>query len=81
MTEIENRIYLILVALSALPMEEIAPTSSLSLDLDLDSLELADLAQIIEDEFALRVADEEMERVQTVEQLCELVEEKVSAAK
>jgi acyl carrier protein len=45
-------------------------------EFDLDSLEMIDLASTIEGEYGIEIEDEEFEKVQTLQQLVELIEEK-----
>jgi acyl carrier protein len=42
-------------------------------DLDVDSLDLVELAQVIEDEYEIEVSDEEMEKIETVRDVVEFV--------
>ncbi len=45
-------------------------------DLDVDSLDLVELAQILEDEYSVEVQDSEMEKLRTVGDVVDLVAEK-----
>ncbi|HCZ05674.1 MAG TPA: acyl carrier protein [Thermotogae bacterium] len=51
--------------------DEVELTSSLEEDLGADSLDLVDLTMAIEDEFGVRVEDEELEKIKTVEDIVE----------
>ncbi len=42
-------------------------------DLDVDSLDLVELAQIVEDEYGIEVQDSDLEQVKTVSDVVELV--------
>jgi acyl carrier protein len=42
-------------------------------DLDVDSLDLVELAQVIEDEYEIEVSDAEMEKIETVRDVVEFV--------
>jgi acyl carrier protein len=42
-------------------------------DLDVDSLDLVELAQIVEDEYGVEVADSDLDKVETVGDVVELV--------
>lgn len=45
---------------------EIRPESSLTKDFNADSLDLVQMTMVLEDEFEIRVADEEIEKITTV---------------
>ncbi len=45
-------------------------------DLDVDSLDLVELAQVLEDEYSVEVQDSEMEKLRTVGDVVDLVAEK-----
>lgn len=49
--------------------DEIELESNLEEDLGADSLDLVDLTMAIEDEFGVRVEDEELENIKTVEDI------------
>jgi len=51
--------------------DEVELESSLEEDLGADSLDLVDLTMAIEDEFGVRVEDEELEKIKTVEDIVE----------
>jgi acyl carrier protein len=42
-------------------------------DLDVDSLDLVELAQIVEDEYGIEVQDSDLDKVETVSDVVELV--------
>jgi acyl carrier protein len=42
-------------------------------DLDVDSLDIAELSQIIEDEYCVRLADEDLVKLETIEDTIKLV--------
>jgi len=42
-------------------------------DLDVDSLDIAELSQIIEDEYGIRLADEDLAKLETVDDTIKLV--------
>lgn len=48
--------------------------SSVREDFGADSLDLVDLAMTIEDEFGIEVPDEELEKIQTVEDIVQFIE-------
>jgi acyl carrier protein len=48
-------------------------------DLDVDSLDLVELAQIVEDEYGVEVKDADLDKVETVGDVVELVSQRLSA--
>jgi acyl carrier protein len=42
-------------------------------DLDIDSLDLVELAQVIEDEYSIEISDAEMEKITTVQDVVDFV--------
>jgi acyl carrier protein len=56
-----------------LDAEEIAPSSTLE-ELQLDSLDLVELALVIEKEFGARVSDDELADTQQLDAIVDLVE-------
>ena len=47
-------------------------------DLDVDSLDLVELAQIVEDEYGIEVQDADLEKVKTVNDVVELVSQRLA---
>ncbi len=47
-------------------------------DLDVDSLDLVELAQIVEDEYGIEVQDSDLEKVETVNDVVELVSQRLA---
>jgi acyl carrier protein len=47
-------------------------------NLDVDSLDLVELAQIIEDEYGIEVADSDLDRIETVSDVVELVSQRLA---
>jgi acyl carrier protein len=52
--------------------ENVKPDSRFE-DLDIDSLDLVELAQVIEDEYSIEISDAEMEKIVTVQDVVEFV--------
>jgi acyl carrier protein len=52
--------------------ENVKPESRFE-DLDIDSLDLVELAQVIEDEYEIEVTDAEMEKITTVQDVVDFV--------
>ena len=46
-------------------------------DLDVDSLDLVELAQIVEDEYGIEVRDSDLDKVETVGDVVELVSQRL----
>lgn len=60
-------------------VENIQPESTFVEDLGVDSLEMAELAMALEEEFDIRMEDDAMEGITTVEDLVELIKAKVGS--
>ena len=73
--EIEGRVFEALEEFGAEP-GEINPDATFD-SLDVDSLDLVELAQIVEDEYAVQLKGEDMEGVATVRQAVDLVVSKL----
>ena len=52
--------------------ENVKPDSRFE-DLDIDSLDLVELAQVIEDEYSIEISDSEMEKITTVQDVVDFV--------
>jgi acyl carrier protein len=52
--------------------ENVKPESRFE-DLDIDSLDLVELAQVIEDEYKIEITDAEMEKITTVQDVVDFV--------
>jgi acyl carrier protein len=74
--EIEGRVFKALEEFGAEP-DQIGPDAEFE-DLDVDSLDLVELAQIVEDEYGVQLKGEDMEGIKTVRQAVDLVMSKVS---
>ena len=74
--EIENRITEALVELGA-ERDEIKPEAEFEA-LELDSLDLVELAQIVEEEWGVEITAKDMEGMRTVGQALDLVTERAS---
>jgi acyl carrier protein len=71
-----NRITVILAEQLALDKEVIKPESRIIDDLGADSLDVVEIVMEIEDEFDIRIEDEAAEKVKTVSELVELIDER-----
>ena len=58
--------------------ENLSPSARFA-DLDVDSLDLVELAQIVEDEYGIEVRDSDLDKVETVGDVVELISQRVAA--
>lgn len=79
MNDIEARVLRIIAEQLGQSSTHPAPTDRL-VDLGADSLDCAEILMAMEEEFEIEIADEEGEKVLTVQQAIELVRGKVSGA-
>ena len=73
-TEVEQRIYAALESFGAEPTE-INPYATFQA-LDVDSLDLAELSQIVEDEYGVAMKSSDVERLKTVGDVIALIVER-----
>jgi acyl carrier protein len=73
--EIEQRVFQALEEFGAEP-DQIGPDAKFE-SLDVDSLDLVELAQIVEDEYGVQLKGEDMEGITTVRQAVDLVMSKL----
>jgi acyl carrier protein len=73
--EIEQRVFKALEEFGAEP-DQIMPDAEFE-SMDVDSLDLVELAQIVEDEYGVQLKGEDMEGVKTVRQSVDLVMSKL----
>jgi acyl carrier protein len=69
--EIEQRVFKALEEFGAEP-DQISPDAEFE-SMDVDSLDLVELAQIVEDEYGVQLKGEDMEGIKTVQQAVDLV--------
>ena len=69
--QVTERVIAALVEFGEEP-ENVKPDSRFE-DLDIDSLDLVELAQVIEDEYKIEISDAEMERITTVQDVVDFV--------
>lgn len=75
--EIETKVVDILSENLDIPPHEILPSSNLMQDLGADSLDLAELVMVIEDEFDIDIPDEDAEGLTTVNEVVEYITQHV----
>ena len=78
-TEIESRLKDLLVTELGLDTEKITDEANFESDLDVDSLGVVELLMALEDEFGVKIPDEEAEHIHTVGQAIDLVHTKLSS--
>jgi acyl carrier protein len=78
--ELEERLTELLVNELGLDREQITMEASFQEDLEVDSLGVVELLMALEDEFGVKIPDEEAEQITTVGEAVELVEAKLGEA-
>jgi acyl carrier protein len=73
---LEQRVFTALEEFGAEP-DQISPDADFE-SLDVDSLDLVELAQIVEDEYGVKLGAEDLEKIKTVRQAVDLVLQKLS---
>jgi acyl carrier protein len=69
--QIEARVIAALVEFGE-ERENLSPTARFA-DLDVDSLDLVEMAQIVENEYGVEIADSDLDKIETVNDVVELV--------
>ena len=77
--EIEARLRDVLVSELGLDAEKINPSANFEQDLDVDSLGVVELLMAMEDEFGVKIPDDEAEHIHTVGEAIELVHTKLNS--
>ena len=77
--EIEARLREVLVTELGLDAEKINNAANFEQDLDVDSLGVVELLMAMEDEFGVKIPDDEAEHIHTVGEAIELVHTKLNA--
>ena len=73
---VEERIRGIIARQLEVQAEEVVPEASFADDLGSDSLDLVELVMAMEEEFGIEISDEEAERIQTVQDAINFIEER-----
>ena len=76
--DIESKVMELLVSELGLEKDKIKPEASFEEDLEVDSLGVVELLMALEDEFGVKIPDEEAEEIGTVGQAVDLVEKKLA---
>lgn len=84
MSEINDRVTKIIVEQLGVEESEVTPSASFIDDLNADSLDLVELIMALEDEFSegdqkLEIADEDAEKILTVQDAIDFISENVDA--
>ena len=74
--QIESRVIDALVEFGE-ERENLTPTARFE-DLDVDSLDLVELAQIVEDEYGVEIADSDLDKIETVSDVVDLINSKLA---
>ncbi|HEY6654261.1 MAG TPA: acyl carrier protein [Solirubrobacterales bacterium] len=74
--QVQERVISALVEFGEEP-ENVKPDARFE-DLDIDSLDLVELAQVIEDEYKIEVTDADMDKIATVQDVVDFVAERQS---
>jgi len=76
-TEVYDRMKKIIVEQLGVDEADVTPTASFVEDLNADSLDLVELIMSLEEEFNLEISDEDAEKIHTVGDALEYVQEHV----
>lgn len=72
-----ERVKKIIIEQLGVEEEEVIPTASFVEDLNADSLDLVELIMSLEEEFGMEISDEEAERITTVQDAVDYINEHV----
>ena len=75
MTTIQERLKKIIVDQLGVDEGEVVPNASFVEDLNADSLDLVELIMSLEEEFKLQISDEDAEKITTVQEADDYIEE------
>lgn len=72
--EIYEKVKMVIVENLGVDEDELTEDTNLIEDLKIDSLDMVELAMELEDEFDMSIEDEEMEKLKTVKDIVEYIE-------
>ncbi len=75
MPTIHDRLQKIIVDQLGVDENEVVPNASFVEDLNADSLDLVELIMSLEEEFKLQISDEDAEKITTVQEAADYIEE------
>ena len=78
MASVEERVKQIIVEQLGVDEGEVTPTASFVDDLGADSLDTVELVMALEEEFECEIPDEEAEKITTVQQAVDYIENKTA---
>lgn len=68
-----ERVQKIVASVLGVPVEQVQPHAPLYQVAELDSMHLAEIAAALDDEFAIRISDDDLGAAQTIEDLARIV--------
>ncbi len=80
MATVSERLRTIIVEQLGVEESEVVPSASFTEDLNADSLDLVELIMSLEEEFKLQISDEDAEKITTVGEAEEYIEEHLREA-
>lgn len=76
--EVAEKVKGIIVEQLGVSMEEVTPEASFIEDLGADSLDIVELVMALEEVYDLEISDEDAEKIQTVQDVINYIQEKVA---
>lgn len=73
----EERVKQIIAEQLGVDVSEVTPEKSLTQDLGADSLDLVDLVMAFEDEFGVKISDQDLSKIKTVADVLNALKEKL----
>ena len=77
MATVSERLRSIIVEQLGVEESEVVPSASFTEDLNADSLDLVELIMSLEEEFKLQISDEDAEKITTVQEAEDYIEERL----
>ena len=77
MATVSERLKNIIVEQLGVEESEVVPSASFTEDLNADSLDLVELIMSLEEEFKLQISDEDAEKITTVQEAEDYIEERL----